>query len=122
MSKNKNANVEEQTNVDQGIVGQAQELHADDLPVVNRTLVFHRNHPKNRSSYTIAGHVGIFAVQRSLFIGTTEPVDDYDLAGMPPTLSVDVALVTPKVKAVKADKVEKLIAAAAAKVDAANVA
>ena len=95
--------------------------------MANRTLTYKRNHPKNRSSYGIAGNVGIVVFQRSFFPTATEPANNYDRAGLPETIDLDVDLVEPKVvapkvtvdaaakAAEKAQKAQEKAAASAAK-------
>jgi len=57
-----------------------------EAPAVNRTLVYRRDHPQNRSSYGIEGRAGIIVFDRSLFAD-----------GQPPaTIEVDCVMVSPK--------------------------
>lgn len=83
--------------------------------MANRTLTYHRNHPKNRSSYRIEGNVGLLVIQRSFFVGAVaDPPDNHDPAGLPLTLTLEgVELVDPKAKspdmgAAMAKQLEKL--------------
>ena len=77
--------------------------------MANRTFTFHRNHPKNRATYTIPGTTGVFVVPRHLFVGAipeNELADIYDLGGLPKEITIDTDLVEPTVKAPKIEKAE----------------
>ena len=81
----------------------------------NYTLTFKRNHPQDRSSYGIEGNAGIVVFQRSLFVGATAPVDNFDLAGLPRTIVLDSLMASPQAKASKSEAAAEKAAAKAAK-------
>lgn len=81
----------------------------------NYALTFKRNHPQDRSSYGIEGNAGIVVFQRSLFVGATAPVDNFDLAGLPRVITLDSLMVSAQAKASKSEAAEEKAAAKAAK-------
>lgn len=96
--------------------GGTAEVAAVDVPEVNYTLVYRRDHPGNRCSYGIAGNPGIVVFDKGLFLDGVAPA----------FIQADAAFVSPKAdnKTTKAEaQAAKLIEKAAkaqAKIEAAT--
>jgi hypothetical protein len=82
------------------------------VPSTNRVLTFHREHPGNRASYTIAGVPGNCVIFRTLFADGVYPA----------TITVDCALAVPQPKVDKSALAAERAAAKAAAAEAKLVA